>query len=333
MLAFNAPVGSGPRAHFYSQLSTMLGAGLPVLQTLEHIGHNPPSRGIGPLSLQLLASLRQGLTFTEAFASLPGGTPDFDLALIAAGERSGRLDQTFAVLSRHLGEHVANVRRMLHEAAYPVLVLHLAAFVAPLPALIGTGHVGAYLLGSLGPLAFAYATIGLVAWGFRRDHSLRWRALLERVLVRVPVVGSARADLALARLAGALEAQLSAGILVTEAWPAAAAASGSPMLQKVVGEWGHRLGQGHTPGELVRASAVFPELFSSSYAAGEISGRLEQELARLARHHEDEGFRKLRLVSQWAPRIFYGFIALWMVGQILAIAGGYVGVLHQFLEE
>jgi type II secretory pathway component PulF len=333
MLAFHAPVGTAHRAHFYSQLSTLLGAGLPVLQALEQIGRHPPSAGVGPSSFHLLGSLRRGLTFTDAFALLPGGTPDFDLALIAAGERSGRLDQTFALLARHLGEHVDNVRRMIQEAAYPILVLHLAAFVAPLPMLVRTGSVVRYVAGVLGPLAIAYGLLGLLAWSFRRDSSPRWRALIERILVRVPVVGSARADLALARLAGALEAQLSAGILVTEAWPAAAAASGSPLLRRVVGDWAPHFEHGHTPGELVRGSAAFPELFSSSYAAGEISGRIEPELRRLARHHEDEGFRKLRMVSQWAPRIFYGFIALWMVGQILVIAGGYAAVLHQFLEE
>ena len=175
--------------------------------------------------------------------------------------------------------------------------------------------------------------MGLVAWSFRRDSPERWRAFLERVVIRVPVVGSARADLALGRLAGALEAQLSAGILITEAWPASAAASGSPLLKRVVDAWTTPLAQGHTPGELIRCSAAFPELFSSGYASGEISGRLEQELRRLARYHEEEGFRKLRLASQWAPRIFYGFIAIWMVGQILMIAGGYAAVLHQFLDE
>lgn len=333
MWVFNAPVGSGQRAHFYSQLSVMLEAGLPVLQALEQIGRNPPSAAIATSSFHLLESLRRGLTFTDAFTTLPGGTPDFDLALIAAGERSGRLDQSFAILARHLGEHVANVRQMLHEGAYPVLVLHLAAFVAPLPAFVRTGSLFHYLLAVAGPLGIAYGIAGLAVWGLRRDAPPRWRGLIERILLHVPVLGSARADLSLARLAAALEAQLSAGILVTEAWPAAAAASGSPLLVRVVGEWGQHLENGHTPGELVRGSAAFPELFASGYAAGEVSGRLEQELRRLARHHEQEGFRKLRLASQWAPRLFYGFIALWMVGQILAIAGGYASVLNQLLDE
>ena len=109
---------------------------------------------------------------------------------------------------------------------------------------------------------------------------------MEGALIRVPVLGGALADLALARLAWSLEALLSAGMLVTEAWPISARAGGMARLERVVEGWSDALEAGATPGEMVVASGVFPEAFASSYLTGEASGRLEQELGRLARQHE-----------------------------------------------
>lgn len=156
---------------------------------------------------------------------------------------------------------------------------------------------------------------------------------MERLLVPVPVLGSARSDLALARLASSLEALLAAGIVVTEAWPMAARASGSPLIERTVDPWSTRFASGTTPAECVATSGVFPDLFVSAYSTGEISGQLDRQLAHLAQHHESEGFRKLRVVSQWSPRLLYALISLWIIVQIFAIAGGYASTLQQVLGE
>jgi type II secretory pathway component PulF len=333
MIHFAAPVGSNQRALFYSQLATMLGTGMPILRVLGQLLRNPPSAAISPVCAHLLACLEQGHSFTEAFASLPGGIPDFDLALIAAGERSGRLDQSFSLLARHLFEHTANLQKMVQEAAYPILVLHLGALIAPLPALVRDGAILGYFLRAASPLVVCYGTVAFLVWSFRRQRGRVWRSSLERMLLRLPLVGSAGADMALSRLASALSAQLNAGILITEAWPAAAAASGSPLLQRTVEGWADIWPTGITPGELVLTSGVFPESFASAYASGEVSGRLEEQLDQLARRHEEEGFRKLRLISLWAPRLFYGGVSLWIAGQILSIAGSYSATVNELLSE
>jgi type II secretory pathway component PulF len=333
MTLFSAPAGLTARALFYGQLGTMLQAGLPVLQILEQLARTPPERSLRAPASELLGTVRSGRSFTDGFRQLGAWVPAFDLALIEAGERSGRLDEAFQTLARHHRELAANLRGVVQECVYPALVLHAALFIVPLPALFAHGRLGLYLLQTFGVLGFLYGLIAAVAWALAGRRHEDWRAAVERLLLRLPVLGAARTDLALARLAGALHALLGAGVLVTEAWPLAATASGSPLLRRVVAAWPGQFAAGRTPGELVGAAGAFPELFASTYYSGEISGRLEEQLAWLARHHEQEGFARLRLVSQWLPRLFYGFIAVWIALQILVLAGGYVATLNQLLGE
>lgn len=328
-----APAGPAVRALFYSQLATFAEAGVPVLRALEQLARNPPHRRLRPLAHTLLASVGQGGTFTDAFRHPASHTPVFDIALIDAGERSGRLDQVFATLARHHRASAENLSAVRQECIYPALVLHLAIFIAPLPAWFQTGSTAGYLLHTLAPLAMLYGALAFLAWALQGSRHEAWRATLERILVRVPLLGAARADLALARLAGALEALVSAGVLVTAAWPLAAEASGSPLLRQTVDGWRPDLEAGHPPGDQVARAGVFPDLFVSSYLTGEMSGRLDHQLAWLARYHEEQGFARMRAVSRWAPRILYGFIALWVALQILRLAAGYVGTLNQLLAE
>ncbi len=299
------------------------------LGTLSRTGAAPLEREI---ATGLAMRLGRGMTVAESFESLPGAwVGPLEVALVRSGELSGRLDHAFAMISRHHLARAENMASVIHGSVYPVLVLHATAFVAPLPMLVRTGNLLAYGARSAGVLACLYALTGWVAWAIRPHH--RWRALVEGALIRVPVLGGALADLALARLAWSLEALLSAGMLVTEAWPISARAGGMARLERVVEGWSDALEAGATPGEMVVASGVFPEAFASSYLTGEASGRLEQELGRLARQHEEEGFRRLRMFGLGCPRVLYVVASAWMLLEIVSLATGYVSAVGELMAE
>ena len=310
----------------------MLEAGLALprsLQTLAGSASDTPERR---LATRWLDGLEEGLTCAEALEGLGGRFADgLDLALVRAGEQSGRLDQMFALLARHYHARADNLAVILQSSMYPLLVLHVTAFIAPLPTFVRTGDGVAYLARSAGVLALLYALGAAAVWACRPWHP--WRGWVERMGMHVPLLGPARADLAVSRLAWSLEALLSAGVVVTEAWPIAARASGSQVIESAVLQWRPSLDSGATPAELVSAAGVFPEGFVGSYATGEASGRLEQELGRLARWHEEEGFRRLRLFAMWSPRVLYALVCAWVVLEIVSIASGYFSVVGQLLEE
>jgi type IV pilus assembly protein PilC len=128
---------------------------------------------------------------------------------------------------------------------------------------------------------------------------------VESILNLVPVMGKARRHLALGRLAAALEALISAGVSIIEAWEMAAKASGSVALQKIVHSWNPLLRAGKTPAELLETSSKFPELFTNQYAAGEISGKLDETLERLRDYYQEDGGQKVQMLAQWIPMGIY----------------------------
>jgi type IV pilus assembly protein PilC len=311
------------RADYYHQLAQLTAAGLGVIGALQQLERHPPAASFRQPLHQLLAGIHQGLTFSEALATLGNWTPEFDLALIHAGEHSGRLDQCFRLLADYYSERAALARQLLMELAYPAFLFHFAVFILPFAEFFTSGDLNRYLLKTFGVLLPVYGLGAALVIASQSRHAEGWRALVEAVLHPVPVLGKARRELALSRLAAALEALISAGVTVIEAWQLAAAASGSPALKRQTASWKPLLRDGHTPGELVTATRFFPSLFSGQYASAELSGALDETLHRLARYYREEGTRKLRAVAQWTPRFIYLVVALMIAYKVINFYLGY----------
>ena len=127
------------------------------------------------------------------------------------------------------------------------------------------------------------------------QHGENWRSLLEKLLRPVPLLGSGRHALAVSRLALALEALISAGVSIVEAWEIAAAAS-------------------------------------NLYHSGEISGKLDETLRRLHVFYQEEGTHKIQLVAQWVPRLIYFIIVLCIAYFVLQFYTGYFGQINQAIN-
>lgn len=290
---------------FYHQLQAMQAAGLSLRQALDQIRSSPPSREFVRPAQRLLEGLNRGLTFSEALATLGPWLPSFDLALLAAGEQSGRLDSACGLLAEYYQNRAALARQVLSELAYPLFILHAAIFLFPFAQLFLTGDFGAYARQTVLPLLPAYGVVLLVMIACQGRHGESWRSLIEHLTRAMPVLGTARRSLALARLTVALEALLNAGVLVVNAWPLAAAASGSPALRRAVARWTPRLQAGDSPADLLPRTPQFPTFFVNLYRTGEISGTLDDTLKRLRVYYEDDARRKLKALCAWVPRVIY----------------------------
>jgi len=294
------------RAGLFHQLAQLTSAGIGIIPALEQMRRSPPARSYREPLQRLLAELARGATVSESLHRL-GWLPAFDLALIEAGERSGRIDTCFHLLADYYDERARLMRQIIGDLIYPVFVFHLAVLVV---ALLEFLWAGPWLLVLLGGLIPVYAATGFLLYAGQDRRNEAWRAKVESVLRFIPVLGTARHYLALSRLAAALEALLNAGVNIFVAWELAAAASGSPALRRTVLAWKPRLVAGQTPSELVRVCPQFPDTFSSLYAGGEVSGKLDDSLRRLHQLYNEEGARKLHLVSKWVPQLVYLAVAL-----------------------
>ena len=320
------------RAHFYQQFSQLTAAGVSVVQTLEMLQRNPPSASFRQPIATLLAQISQGSTVADAMRSLGAWMPAFDIALLQAGENSGRLDAVCKLLAHFYEDRARMVSRMLSDLAYPAFVLHFAIFLFPMISLFRGGTMTNFVIESFGTLIVLYVWIFLLIFLGQGSRGAKWRSTLERILRPVPVLGTALQSLALARLAVALESLINAGVTIVEAWQMAAAASGSFAIQRAVRNWKPLLADGHTPAELVKSSGLFPEMFGNLYYSGEISGKLDETLRRLHTFYDEDGSRKIHLLAEWVPRIIYLFVAAWVGFKVIQFYTGYFNQINQIMK-
>jgi type II secretory pathway component PulF len=314
------------RAELYHQLAQLISAGIGLVPALEQVAQHPPSHSFHKPLRHLLTELKEGHTFSEAMYS-GSWFPAFDVALLEAGERSGRLDACFRLLSDYYNDRARITKQVISQLIYPIGLIHFAAFIFLIVLPFAHLQFNASLLWLFTKAALVLApfyavTIALI-YAMQGKHGERWRAGMEILLRPIPILGTARHCLALSRLAAALEALLSAGVNIVEAWELAATASGSPALRRAVESWKPQVVAGQTPAEAVRLSPQFPELFSNLYASGEISGKLDDSLRRLYSYYNEEGTRKLHAFAQWTPRLIYFIVAGIIAYEVIHFYIGY----------
>lgn len=313
------------QSEFYHQLSAMIAAGTTLVQALEQLQRTPPSPSFRSPIRCILDGLAQGLSFTESLLPLDRWLPSFDHALLAAGEKGGRLDVTFRILAEYYRERAQLARRVLSDLAYPVFLIHFAIVFAAIPGFFVGGDLRGFLKQILFPLAPLYLAGFAFLYAIQGRRGSLWRACFELLLHRVPVLGTARRSLAIARLTTALDALLNAGVAVAEAWTLAAQASGSPALGRAVRPWPNRMLAGDPPGDLLQSTPEFPEMFRNLYRTGELSGTLDDTLKRLRTYYQDDALRKMRALAEWIPRLIYIAILLIIAHSILSFWLGYYG--------
>ncbi len=312
------------RAEFYHQLAQFTTAGIPLLAALGQLQQHPPARSYRRPLRELCKDLSDGFTFTETLRRLGTWLPAFDIALIHAGEHSGRLDACLRLLAGYYEDRARVARQTISDLLYPVFLFHFAVFIFALVRWFQPGgSTYQFLTQTLGVLLPIYGVILLMIYAGQSRHGEGWRGVLESLLRPVPLLGTARRYLALGRLAGSLEALLSAGVTIIEAWELAANASGSPALRRTVLAWRPLVEGGQTPAEALSASAKFPDFFVHQYTTGEISGKLDDSLGRLHQYYQEEGTRKLHAFTQWTPRAIYLAVMLMIAYRVINFYMGY----------
>ena len=320
------------RAELYHQLAIMISAGLSVHKALEQLKANPPSNALRRPITEWLDYLTQGHTVSDSIVRMGKWIPSFDAALIDAGERSGRLDVCFKLLSLYYSERAQMARQMISDLLYPAFVFNFAIILFPFLDFFKSGNLTRFILTTVGIAGPLYAGIFFIILACQGRHGEKWRSGIERICRPVPMLGTARHFLALARLSAALESLLNAGVSILVAWDLAAAASGSPAMVRTVESWKADLEEGSTPGELVSHSGQFPQLFANLYNTGEVSGQLDEALGRLHRLYQEEGSRKMRALAQWTPKLIYFAVVIFVGWKIISFYAASARELNDIMK-
>jgi len=336
------------RAALFEQLAATIAAGVPLTKAIEIASRNRQI-GISRALLEDLARLlNEGHTFTDAMelaGQKKGGLEislfnskrdcwltDFDRALLSAGEESGRLDDTFRVLARYYATRAKIIRDTISNSLVMTATLHVYFLIFPLPLFVSfvfgimDNHFVQcvpFIINKVIKFGILYGTLGFLIYACQGNRGEGWRALVEALFNRVPLLGKALKYLRLARLACALESLTNAGVPVVRSWELAGAACGSPLLVRQLKIWTPQFETGVTPADMVSQIGYFPEMFEHLYHTAEISGKMDETLARLHTYYEEEGFRALTLFSKTLTGIIYALIVYNVARSIIGFYTGY----------
>lgn len=301
------------RSTFYQRMAVLSSAGVGLTDALRNLESNPPGKGYQKPIRSAISAIDGGATLVESLAQLDQRLGQFDLDLLRAAEASGRIDQVFRLLSDYYQTLGRMSKRMLSNLAYPTFLIHAVVLLAPLGTftdLILKGAIEPYVTQKTLILVPFYSLVYLMTLLCQQRRFPLLNTFVEHALSRIPLLGSALRNLSLARLAMTLEAMISAGVVISQAWQRAGEANSSVQIQKTISKWIHPIEEGTPPSQLMGESRLFPATFTSQYSSGELGGSLDTVLSKLHQDHLEEGNRKLDMFTENLPRLVFVVVAI-----------------------
>jgi type II secretory pathway component PulF len=320
------------RAAFFRELAQLTGAGISVTQAGKVLGQEWREASVRKAVARMDMGLAEGRTIADA---LGGSLTPMEHSIIQAAERGGQLAQGFRHLEEYYRLLVATAARVRISLLYPLFMLHAGVL---LPALLGAvldgGRAEAMVRALLLGLAGIWAGLGLVWLGGRwlgrlAEHS----AAVDRVLGMIPLVGSARQALALARWHAVVHFNIASSQRISDGLKEAGVASRRALLESASRRAARAVEGGAELGASLLAQRTFPRDMAAALAAAEFTGTLDTETLRLSQESMTRAASTLETNTKRLCGAGYGLVVIFMAWQILKVAGLYMGMYSKFLDE
>ncbi len=302
------PITPGDIAVISRQIATMLGAGVPLVQTIEMIGKGHNNGNMQKLLAEVAHKLSSGIPLSDCLRDHPRYFDDLYCDLVASGEQSGSLETIYDRIATYKEKAEALKAKIKKAMTYPIAVLVIAAvvtsilliFVVPVFQEIFAGF-GAELPGftlfvvgiSDFMVAYWYFALGAIfafIYLFKRAHrnSLKLRDQVDRQILKLPVIGDLLEKAAVARYARTLSTTFAAGVPLIDALESAAGAAGNAVFRDAILEVRTEVMSGMQMNLAMRNSNIFPDMVIQMVAIGEESGAVDDMLAKVANVYEAE---------------------------------------------
>lgn len=293
---------------FTRQLSTMIKAGLPLMQAFEIVarGHGNPS--MTEMLMEIRGEVEQGSSLSRAFSNHPKYFDRFYCNLVAAGETGGVLESLLDKLAIYKEKTQAIRKKVKTALTYPVSVIAVAIglvfvmmiFVLPafkevysnmgaeLPALTQT-------VMDISEFFVAYGWMVLIALGFAiygflklKARSIKIQRRMDAILLRMPIFGDIVRKGTIARWGRTTATLIAAGVPLVDVLDSTAGAAGNLIYEEATREIRTRVIQGLSMTSGMRATELFPNMMLQMSSIGEESGSLDGMLNKAAEFYEDE---------------------------------------------
>lgn len=320
---------------FSLQLSSSLGAGVPLLASLRSIGQQTINPSFRAVLARMVQDIEGGLSLSGAMLRYPRAFPPVYARTVAAGEQSGTVDRMLSNLAEYL-EAEMDVRSNVRTALlYPAIVVGtlcvaisvLILFVIPrftefysrfgtdLPLPTRMLISGSNLLQNHG-LLLAIGCAGLLVGGFKFVRSAGGRNWLDRLLLRIPVVGGVIETAITLRGVQILGLSVQAGLPMLDSLELIASTSANAKLGEDLRTVAVGVRSGETLADSMEAAGCFPPSARQMLASGESTGSLERACFAVAKHYQKE----LHYLTKNLATFIEPLLTLVLAGVVLFVA-------------
>jgi len=292
---------------FTRQFSTMINAGLPLVQALDILATQSENPALKDVTRQVVFDVESGNTVADALRKHPAAFTDLYVNMVAAGEAGGILDTILMRLAVFMEKNDALIRKVKGAMIYPSVIMSVAAIAItvllvfviptfqtmfasagialPLPTrvVIGMSHI---------LKTYWYVFIGVIVGAFfsiRRFYATaNGKLSIASMLLKAPVLGDVLRKSAVSRFTRTLGTLISSGVSILDGLEITAKTAGNRVIQDAIMESRSSIAGGETIAAPLKKSQVFPPMVISMIAVGEQTGGLDEMLSKIADFYDEE---------------------------------------------
>ena len=293
---------------FSRQLATMMSSGVPLVQSFEIVGRGHENKAMQDLILTVKGDVESGTALNEALAKHPRQFDELYVNLVTAGEHAGILEGILHKLATYMEKTEALKSKIKSALFYPIAVVVVAfvitcilmifvipqfqelfsGFGADLPALtqvvinMSKWFQSYWWLLIGGIIGFVVALIQL------KNRSIRFAHFVDRLVLKLPIIGDIIEKSAIARFSRTLATMFAAGTPMVEAMTSVAGACGNIVFYDATMKMRDEIATGTQLQLAMRDTNLFPNMVVQMVAIGEESGALDAMLEKVADWYEQE---------------------------------------------
>ncbi|MGZ8431590.1 MAG: type II secretion system F family protein [Candidatus Deferrimicrobiaceae bacterium] len=325
-------------AVFTRQFATMIDAGLPLVQCLDILGMQQENDGFKKVILRVKEDVESGSTFADALGKHPRVFDDLFVNLVSAGEVGGILDTILARLAAYIEKAMKLGKQIKSAMVYPSTILAVAVIVTvvlllyvipifgnmfadfgqalPVPTQIVlalSGYTRKYFLVFI---MFIVLVVFAIRWYHRQETG---RRNIDRLLLRMPILGDLIRKIAVARFARTLATMVASGVPILEGMDIVAKSAGNKIIEEAVMKARTSISEGKTISEPLAESKVFPIMVTQMIGVGEATGALDAMLTKVADFYDDEVDAAVGALTSLLEPMLMIFLGVVIGGLVIAM--------------
>lgn len=325
-------------AIYTRQFSTMIDAGLPIAQCLSILSEQSESKTLREVTSRIAKDVEGGTTLADSFRKYPRAFDDLFTNMLAVGESGGVLDVVLQRLSGYIEKAAALKRKVKGAMVYPVTIIGVAflvivfmmIFVIPTFAKMFEGF-GADLplptkivmwISDFVQKAIIFIIVGIFAmiWAIKRYYATdNGSKVIDRILLKIPVIGTLIKKVAVARFTRTMGTLLSSGVPILEGLLITARSSGNRVVEAAVMQARNAVMAGRTLADPLRSTPVFPPMVVHMINVGENTGALDSMLSKIADFYDDEVDTAVNSLTALLEPLMIVFLGVVVGGLVVAM--------------